>query len=388
MIYLDNNATTQPDPPVVAAMTECLTANYGNPSSTHRFGQEARQAVEQARYQVAQLLNCTPRELVFTSGGTEADNAAILGILATRPDAKTIVTSAVEHSAVRQPLEALAKRGYQIVTVGVDTLGRLEMGALELVLGDPAIALVSIMWANNETGVIFDSAAIGALTRRYKVPLHVDGVQAAGKLPIDLLGIHKDIDLLSISGHKFHGPKGVGALFVRRGVNWSPLLRGGPQERDRRGGTENVAGIVGMGKAAELARVELAAGGGGSRGRITALRDRLERGILERVADSQVIGDPGQRVDNTTNIAFAALEAEAILLLLSERELCASAGAACSSGSLEPSAVLRAMHLPERIAHGAIRFSLSHNTTESEIDQALEIIPAVIARLRQVLPVG
>ncbi|MEI8197748.1 MAG: aminotransferase class V-fold PLP-dependent enzyme, partial [Phycisphaerae bacterium] len=280
MIYLDNNATTQPDPRVVAAMAECLTTNYANPSSTHRFGQEARQAVEQARYQVAQLLNCSTRELLFTSGGTEADNAALLGLLPARPDAKTILTSAVEHSAVRQPLEALAKRGYRIVTIGVDTAGRLDMTALEIALGDPAVALASIMWANNETVVIFDIAAIGALARRNRVPLHVDGVQAAGKLPIDLTGAHQDIDLLSLSAHKFHGPKGVGALFVRRGVNWTPLLRGGPQERDRRGGTENVPGIVGMGQATALAQAELAAGTGTVR--IAGLRDRLERGLLER----------------------------------------------------------------------------------------------------------
>ena len=383
MIYLDNNATTTVDPAVRDAMLPLLSERYGNPSSMHRFGQEARQAVERARFQVAALLGCDAKELLFTSGGTESDNAAIHGLLALRAGRKTIITSTVEHSAVQEPTRALAKAGYRLVEIPVDGRGALDMVALETALADPDAALASIMWANNETGVLFDPAAIGALCKQHGVPLHVDGVQAVGKVAMELRQL--PIDALSVSAHKFHGPKGVGALYLRRGVRWQPWQRGGPQERDRRGGTENVAGIVGMGMAAELAAKSLAEGR--DTARIAVLRDRLERKILERIPDSHLNGDPQHRVANTTNIGFAGLEAEAILLLLSERDICASAGAACSSGSLEPSHVLRAMHLPERIAHGAIRFSLSRQTTEADIDGALAVLPEVIAKLRATLPV-
>jgi len=246
------------------------------------------------------------------------------------------------------------------------------------------VALATIMWANNETGVVFDIPAIGQLVRAHGVPLHVDAVQAAGKLPISMRDL--PIDVLSISGHKFHGPKGAGALVVRRGVRWQPLIRGGPQERDRRGGTENVPGIVGLGVAAELAATALEQPRAGES--VAALRDRLEQGILQRIPDSHVNGDPAHRLPNTTNIGFAGLEAEAILLLLSEQDICASAGAACSSGSLEPSHVIRAMHIPERIAHGAVRFSLSDHTTAQDIAQTLEALPPIIQRLRAVLPVA
>jgi cysteine desulfurase len=385
MIYLDNNATTQVHPDVRDAILPFLAGRYGNPSSTHRFGQESRQALEEARHHVARLLACEPRELLFTSGGTEADNAAIHGLLAARAPRRLVVTSTVEHSAVREPLAALARSGVEIQRIAVNHHGILDMDQLADFLAKRAaeIALVTLMWANNETGVLFDIPAIGDLCRRHQVPLHVDAVQAVGKIPLDLRAL--PIDLLSISAHKFHGPKGVGALVVRRGTRWQPWLRGGPQELDRRGGTENLPGIAGLGKAAQLAAAALA--DNATWPRIRALRDRLESGILQRIPDSHLIGDPRHRIANTANIAFAGLEAEAILLLLSERGLCASAGAACSSGSLEPSPVLRAMGIDDRIGHGAVRFSLSRFTTDAEIDQALEILPPVIAHLRQTLPV-
>jgi cysteine desulfurase len=396
MIYLDNNATTCVDPEVLEAMLPYLKGHFGNPSSMHRFGQEARQAVEKARRQVAELLGCDARELIFTSGGTEADNAAIAGMLAgagrgnmresTGSGARNlIVTSTVEHSAVREPLKALAKNGYEVVKIAVDAAGALDIAALEALLRERAreVALVTIMWANNETGIVFDVAAIGELCRTHGVVFHTDGVQAAGKVPVNLKEL--PVDLLSVSGHKFHGAKGTGALFVRRGVRWRPWIRGGPQERERRGGTENVPGIVGMGAAAELARQAIS--DEAIPQRIGALRDRLEAGILARVPESFVNGDPKRRVRNTTNIGFAGLEAEAILLLLSEADICASAGAACASGSLEPSHVLIAMGIPPRVAHGAIRFSLSKHTTEVQIDETIDAVAQVVKRLRETLPV-
>jgi cysteine desulfurase len=342
--------------------------------------------VERGRFQVAGLLGCDAREVVFMSGGTESDNAAIQGVLyGARPERKLIVTSTVEHSAVREPLGWLRKRGYEVVEVGVDVGGRLDMEGLERVLAERAqeIALVTVMWVNNETGVIFDVGAIGRMCRERGVLFHVDGVQAVGKLPIRLREL--PIDLMSVSGHKFHGPKGVGALYVRRGVRWQSFVRGGPQERERRGGTENVAGIVGMGVAAELAM--RAVEDGEVMPRVAALRDRLERSILDTVPESSVNGDVSRRVVNTTNIGFSGLEAEAILILLSEAEICASAGAACASGSLEPSHVLRAMEIDEKVAHGAVRFSLSKWTTEVEVDRAVEVVGGVVKRLRETLPV-
>jgi cysteine desulfurase len=385
MIYLDNNATTMVDPQVRDALLPFLTDRYANPSSTHRFGQDVRHAVEEARVQVAALVGCEPRELIFTSGGTESDNAAIMGLLAVRAPRKLIVTSTIEHSAIREPVAGLTKQGFAVERIGVDRAGALHLAALESLLATRAaeVALVSIMWANNETGVILDIRAAGELCLKHGVPLHVDGVQALGKFALQVR--QWPVDLLSVSAHKFHGPKGVGALYVRRGIRWQPWIRGGPQERDRRGGTENVVGIVAMGAAAKLAAQCLA--DGITEPRIAALRDRLERGILTRIPDAHVIGGGASRVANTTNIGFAGLEADAILLLLSERDICASAGAACSSGSLEPSPVLRAMGVPDRIGHGAVRWSLSRFTTEAEIDTVLEVLPGIIARLRHTLPV-
>jgi cysteine desulfurase len=380
VIYLDNNATTRPAPEVVEAMLPYLTEYYGNASSVHRFGQLARAAVDQARASVAELIGCRDSELTFTGSGTESVNTAIRGILAARSPRKRIVTSTVEHSATRELCQQLGREGFEIQEIEVDELGRLNLDALAAALGDQT-ALATLMWANNETGVIFPIPLIGEICKSAGVPLHVDGTQAVGKIAVGTA--KSNVDAMSFAAHKFHGPKGVAALYARRGLRIRPLLIGGPQERGKRGGTENVPGIVGMGKAAELAVKYLPEMEG-----VAELRDRLESGILENVADTSVNGDVEHRLPNTSNISFARLEAEAILLLLSERDVCASAGAACSSGSLEPSHVLKAMKIDPRSAHGAIRFSLSRFTTAREIEQTLEIVPEVIARLRAVMPVG
>ncbi|MGD0139850.1 MAG: cysteine desulfurase NifS [Tepidisphaeraceae bacterium] len=380
VIYLDNNATTRPDDGVVEAMRPYFNEYYGNASSVHRFGQLARKAIDDARASVAELIGARDSDLTFTGSGTESVNTAIRGLLAGRAPRRQIVTSAVEHSATQELCRQLAREGFEICTIDVDDKGRLDLEALTAAIGDQT-ALVTLMWANNETGVIFPIPSIGELCKKAGAPLHVDGTQAVGKIELDVAKSH--VDAMSFAAHKFHGPKGVAALFARRGLRIRPLLIGGPQERGRRGGTENVPGIVGMGKAAELAKRHLP-----DMRRVANLRDRLEQGILQNIADTSVNGDVEHRVPNTSNISFAQLEAEAILLLLSERDVCASAGAACSSGSLEPSHVLKAMKIEPRRAHGAIRFSLSRMTTEEEVERALEILPAVIARLRKVMPVG
>ena len=380
MIYLDNNATTKPAPEVVAAMLPYLTDFYGNASSVYRFGQRARQAVDDARAQVAALVGCDDAELVFTAGGTESINTALRGLLLARAPRKQVVTSTVEHSAVRELCKHLGRDGAEVLAVPVDETGTLDMDRLESVVG-PDTALVTIMWANNETGVVFPVDRIAKLCKGRGVPFHCDATQAVGKVPIDLHAT--PIDVMSFASHKFHGPKGVGGMFVRRGVRVRPLMVGGPQERGRRGGTENVPGIVGMGKAAELAQASLP-----KLAAVGRLRDRFEQGVLDAIEESHVIGGQAERVANTTNIGFSRLEAEAILLLLSEADVCASAGSACSSGSLEPSPVLMAMGVDGRIAHGAVRFSLSRYTTEAEVDRALQILPPIITRLQAVLPVA
>jgi cysteine desulfurase len=380
LIYLDNNATTKPAPEVVAAMLPYLTEWYGNASSVHRFGQRSRQALDEARSQVASLIGCDDAELIFTAGGTESINTALRGLLLSRSLRKQILTSTVEHSAVKELCKNLGQHGTEVLEIPVDGDGMLDLDRLDSLLSDDT-ALVSIMWANNETGVIMPVAAIAEMCKRRRVPFHCDATQAVGKLPIDVHGI--PIDVMSFASHKFHGPKGVGGMFVRKGVRVRPLMIGGPQERSRRGGTENVPGIVGMGKAAELAQMALP-----KVADIAVKRDRFEQAILSTIEDTHVIGRTDQRLVNTSNIGFARLEAEAILLLLSERGICASAGSACSSGSLEPSPVLQAMGVDPKIAHGAIRFSLSRYTTDAELDGALEVLPAAIARLRAVMPVA
>ena len=380
LVYLDNNATTALDQRALDAMLPYFRDFYGNASSVHRFGQRSRHAIDQARQQLAQLIGCGDTELIFTAGGTEAINTAIRSLLATRAPRRKVVTSTVEHSATRELCRELALSGIEIVEIPVDRSGALDMEALAATVADD-VALVTIMWANNETGVIFPVEKIAAICREKAVPFHCDGTQAVGKIPVHVRA--NQIDLVSMAAHKFHGPKGVGALYVRRGVRVRPLMIGGPQEAGRRGGTENVPGIVAMGEAAELAAQFLP-----QMRQVAALRDRLESSILATIEETYVNGDREHRLPNTSNISFARLEAEAILLLLSEQGICASAGAACSSGSLEPSHVLRAMKVDDRIAHGAIRFSLSRFTTAEEVDQALQVLPRVIERLRAVLPTG
>lgn len=379
MIYLDNNATTRAAPEVVEAMLPYMGELYGNPSSVHRFGQLARQAIDEARIQVANLLGCQDTEVTFAGGGTEAGNAAIRGLLMARSPRKQIVTSSVEHSATRELCQQLGKEQCDIVSIEVDSQGHLDLDQFQSAISEDT-ALVSMMWANNETGVIFPVERIGRICREKRVPFHCDATQAVGKVPVNFA--EYAIDAMTCAPHKFHGPKGMGIMVLRRGVRFRPMIIGGPQERNRRGGTENVAGIVGTGKAAELALTHLP-----EMDRVALQRDHLESGILERIDQAYVNGDRAQRVPNTTNIAFARLEAEAILLLLSERGVCASAGAACSSGSLEPSPVIKAMKIDPKIAHGAIRFSLSRYTTDGEIEKALELLPPIIARLRAVLPI-
>lgn len=380
VVYLDNNATTRPAPEVIAAMMPMYEEFYGNPSSVHRFGQRARQAIDEARSQLAELVGCSPAELSFTGGGTEAVNTAIRGILATRSPRNRIVVSAVEHSATRELCQQLAREGAEIVTLEVDLEGHLDLNELTAQVTEDT-ALVSLMWANNETGVLFPVREIAAICRAKKVPFHCDGTQAVGKIPVNVTDL--GVDAMSFASHKFHGPKGVGSLYARRGLRVRPLIIGGPQEHGRRGGTENVPGIVGMGKAAELAGRALP-----QIERVRTMRDRLEQSILQSIPEARVNGSVEVRLPNTTNIGFSRLEAEAILLLLSEQGICASAGAACSSGSLEPSHVLKAMRIDPKIAHGAIRFSLSRFTTDAEIDRTLAVLPGLIDRLRLVLPIG
>lgn len=396
-IYLDNNATTRPAPQVVDAMTQVNQELWANPSSVHRFGQSVRQRVELARSSVAALIGCKPRELIFTSGGTESNNLAIE--LARFEPGGLLVTTPVEHSAVREPAEAFEQSGGSVVRLPVDHDGLIDPAelreTLDQAVGDGRLTLVSIQWANNETGAIQPMQAIAqavaeskAAARkaggRPKLYLHVDATQAVGKLPVEVAAV--GVDLLTLAAHKFHGPKGTGALYIRSGMRLRPVIRGGPQEREKRGGTENTAGIIGMGVAADLAREWVA--DADAVATIRSLRDRLERGVVEAVPAAVVNAAGAPRLWNTTNIAFPGLEAEAVLLGLSERGVCASAGAACSSGSLEPSPVLLAMGLPEPVAHGSVRFSLSRYTTADEVEQALEIVPQVVGRLGRTMPVG
>lgn len=378
-IYLDHNATTKPAEEVVTAMIQVLREGWANPSSMHRPGQAVRRQVELARDSVCDLIGCRDRELVFTSGGTEAANLAIGGSLAVRSNRNVLVTSRLEHSTVREPAETLERRGTGVVWLANNSNGIVDLDALRRLLAGRAdeIALVSIMWANNETGIIQPIEEVGRLCREHGVRFHTDATQWVGKMPTDVSSM--PVDVLSFSAHKFHGPKGIGALYVRSGVRIEPQLIGGPQERERRGGTENVPGIIGLGVAARLAKRWLA---GDDRRRLATLRDSFEQRILGAVDEATVIGGDAPRLWTTSNIAFAKLEAEAILLMLSERGVCASAGAACSSGSMEPSTVLLAMGIGDQLVAGSIRFSFSRDTTADEIDRALEVIVPVIGTLR------
>ena len=378
-IYLDNNATTQVAPEVVEEMLPYFTEFYGNPSSMYTFGGNVAMKIKEARAKLAELLGATPEEIIFTACGTESDNTALWAALRAHPERRHIITSKVEHPAVKNPAEYLARNGFRVTYVPVDKLGRLDLDYLYQHLSDET-AIVSLMWANNETGVIFPVEEVARRAKAHGAIFHTDAVQAVGKIPINMA--ESAIDMLSLSGHKLHAPKGVGALFVRRGTKFAPFMMGGHQERGRRGGTENVASIVGLGKAAELA----AAGMGEENNRVRALRDKLESELVRRIPNAMVNGDPQNRLPNTTNIAFEYVEGEAILLLLDEHNICASSGSACTSGSLEPSHVLRAMDVPFTAAHGSIRFSLSTYNTEEEIDFVIEKLPPVIDRLRKMSP--
>ncbi len=378
-IYLDNNATTKVDPEVVEAMMPYMTDFYGNPSSMHTFGGQVGKAVKQARQQVAALLGADDSEIIFTSCGTEGDNAAIRAALLAQPEKRHIVTTQVEHPAVLNVCKQLETQGYTVTYLSVNGKGQLDLDELEASLTGNT-ALVTIMYANNETGVIFPIEQIGLRVKEYGAIFHVDAVQAVGKIPLNMKT--STIDMLTMSGHKIHAPKGIGVLYVRRGVRFRPLLIGGQQERGRRSGTENVPGIIALGKAAELEMLHLEE----ATKRERRLRDRLEQTILATIPDCQVNGDPTQRLPNTTNIGFKYIEGEAILLYLNQHGICASSGSACSSGSLEPSHVLRAMGLPYTILHGSIRFSLCRYTTEAEIDQVIAVMPDIIQRLRDMSP--
>lgn len=373
-IYFDNNATTKVAPEVFDAMVPYLTDVYGNPSSVHRIGARAGVALKDAREKVAAHLNCREAEITFTSCATESNNAAIRGVLQAAPGKRHIVTTAVEHPSVLELCKHLEGTGYDVTYVGVDGEGRLNLDALREALTDET-ALVSIMWSNNETGVIFPMNEIVDIVKNRGVSLHVDAVQMVTKIPIDLS--KTAIDLLSLSGHKFHAPKGVGALFVRRGTRMRPFVIGGGQEKNRRSGTENVASIVGMGRAVELGAEYLGSGVETTR----RLRDRLEAGILSAIPSTSVNGALSERLPNTTLINFDGIEGEAILLLMDEEGMCASSGSACTTGALEPSHVLKAMGVPSNLAHGSIRFSLSRYTTGDEIDTVLEKLPPIVERL-------
>ena len=380
-IYLDNNATTKIAPEVLEEMLPYLKEMYGNPSSNHTFGAQLRKKIEEARAMVAKLLNAEPEEIIFTSCGTESDNTAIASAVESLPGKKHIITSRVEHPAVLNFFKHLERKGYRITFIQVDKQGRLELDEFSRAIDDDT-AVVSLMYANNETGVIFPLAEIGEMLKEKGILFHTDAVQAAGKIPIDIKKL--SADMLSLSGHKLHAPKGVGALYVRKGTRFHSYIIGGHQEYGRRAGTENVASIVGLGKACELAGENLY----NEMPYLKALRDKLENTLLTPCPDARVNGDANNRLPNTTNLSFEYVEGEAILLRLNEFGICASSGSACTSGSLEPSHVLRAMGVPATAIHGSIRFSLSRYNTEEEIDKVIEIMPGLIKELRNLSPYG
>jgi len=379
VIYVDNNATTQVAPEVLEEMLPYFHEYYGNPSSMHKFGGMVEHKIVEARERLAKLLGASPDEIIFTSCGTESDSTAIRAAILSNPDKKHILTSRVEHPAIKNLFEYLSKNGYRATFVPVDRKGRLDVDYLYKNISEDT-AIVSLMWANNESGVIFPIEEIGSVLKERGIVFHTDAVQAVGKIPMDLKNV--DVDMLSLSGHKLHGPKGVGALYVRKGTKYSPFLIGGHQEKGRRGGTENVASIVGLGKASELAAEHLM----DKNIKVKRLRDKLETELLSRIPNAMINGDRENRLPNTTSIAFEYVEGESILLLMDEFGICASSGSACTSGSLEPSHVLRAMGVPFTAAHGSIRFSLSIYNTEEEIDVIIEKLPPIIERLRELSP--
>jgi cysteine desulfurase len=376
-VYMDANATTPLAPEVFEAMRPWLTGQFGNASSIHYHGQQARAAVERAREQVARLVGCRPAEIVFTSGGTEADNLALSGLLRAGDH---LITTPVEHHAVLHTAERLARRGIEVTYLPVDADGRVDPAEVRRALRAET-AMISVMMANNEIGTVEPVAEIGAIAREADVYFHTDAVQAAGKLAIDVSAI--GCDLLTLSGHKFHGPQGVGALYVRRGTHPEPIIAGGPQERQLRAGTENLPGIVGLGRAAELAAAYLA---GGGPERLAALRDRLESGLLERVREAGVHGRGVARVPNTSCLWFEHVEGEALVIALDLKGLAVSGGSACTSGAMDPSHVLSAMGVSPERARTSLRFSLDTTATGEDVDFALEVVPEAVARLRELSP--
>ncbi len=381
VVYLDNNATTMVADEVREEMLPYFSTLYGNPSSMHTFGGQVHRKIEVAREQVAWLINAEPEEIIFTSCGTESDNTAIMSALMSRPEKRHIITTRVEHPAVLNFCKTIARRGYRVTFLPVDKHGRLNLEELEASITDDT-AVVSIMYANNESGVIFPLEEITAIAKSKGVPFHTDGVQAVGKIPVDVKRL--PIDMISISGHKIHASKGVGALFIKKGTRFTPYIIGGHQEKGRRGGTENVASIIGFGKACELAKHHFPF----ENTKVKELRDRLEQGLLDTCPSARINGDIDNRLPNTTNISFEYVEGEAILLRLNEYNICASSGSACTSGSLEPSHVLRSMGVPFTSIHGSVRFSLSRYTTDEDIDCVLEKMPPIINELRELSPYG
>ena len=381
-VYFDNNATTMVAPEVKDAMMPFFGPLYGNPSSMHAFGGEVAKHLDRAREEVAAFLNCSPEEVIFTSCATESDNTAIRGAAeCLGPEAK-IVTTAVEHPAVLQPVRRLKATGYNTVELPVDGVGQIDLEQLKAELKDAKKAVVSVMWANNETGTVFPIEKVAEICREHGAVIHTDAVQVAGKIPVDVSKV--PVDMLSMSGHKFHAPKGIGILYVRKGAKFRPFMLGGHQEAGRRAGTENVPYIVGLAKACELARLGMA----DEAKKLTALRDRLEAGILATCPDVRVNGDRANRLPNTLNVSFEYIEGEAIAYRLSDLGICISTGSACASGSLDPSHVIRAMGVPFTAVHGSVRFSLSRYNTMAEVEYALDKLPPVIKNLRDLSPFG
>lgn len=378
-IYLDNNATTKVAAEVLEEMRPYFCELYGNPSSMHTFGGQIGVKIRKAREQVATLLGCEPSEIIFTAGGTESDNTAIMGVLAAAPNRRKVITTRVEHPAILTVCRELQSRGYTIAELAVDKQGRFDIAELEEQIDDDT-AIVTIMYANNETGVVFPIDKIAELAADRGVVFHTDAVQAIGKIPLNLS--KSNIDLLSLSGHKLHAPKGIGALYIKKGTRLSPYMLGGHQEAGKRAGTENVPGIIGQGKACELAAKNIEQ----ENQRVKSLRDKLENAILEKCPGSLLNGDKENRLPNTSNISFEYIEGEAILLMLDRYGICASSGSACTSGSLEPSHVLRAMGVPFTAAHGSVRFSLSRYNTEDEVDYTIEVMPQIVSKLRRLSP--
>ena len=379
VIYTDNNATTKVADEVIEEMLPYLGELYGNPSSMHTFGDQVAKKVKQARQRVADLINADPGEIVFTSCGTESDNSAINSAIHAYPEKRHIITSNVEHPAVRNFYKNLQKKGYEVTFVPVDKKGFLDTDLLYSRMTDDT-AVISLMWANNETGVIFPIEEVAKKARKRGILFHTDAVQAAGKIPIDVKKV--GVDMLSLSGHKIHAPKGIGVLYVKTGFKFSPFMIGGHQEKKRRGGTENTPSIIGLGKACELAKKNLPV----MSTRVRELRDYLQTSLLEKIPASSVNGDLDQRLPNTLSIGFDAVEGESILLMLDREGICASSGSACTSGSLDPSHVLMAMEVPFKSAHGSIRFSLSHYNTKEEMDHIITTLVPVIQKLRKMSP--